>query len=57
MTMYQRYRNLRISDDLHRRIRIAIAQETIRTGDTPTISAWIREAIAQRLEREEERAA
>lgn len=50
-------RHLLISVDLYHRVRDAAARETLRTKEAVSVSAWIREAIAQRLEREEERAA
>lgn len=43
--------------DLWDRTRTAAASETGRRGRTVSVSEWIREAIAQRLEREEEQAA
>jgi hypothetical protein len=50
-------RNLVIPSDLYESAREAAALEGARLRRTVSISEWVREAIAQRLQREEERAA
>lgn len=51
--MNNRFTQLRMPKELHSKVQVAAAQETIRRSERVTISAWIREAVQEKLERAE----
>ena len=51
----KRLRAIRIEDELWERARRAARRQAVREDRNVTLSQWIREAIEQRLEREEDR--
>lgn len=54
-TRPKRLRAIRIEDELWERARRAARRQAVREDRNVTLSQWIREAIEQRLEREEDR--
>jgi len=50
-----RLRAIRVDDELWERARRAARRQAVREDRNVTLSQWIREAIEQRLEREEGR--
>ena len=50
-----RLRAIRVDDELWERARRAARRQAVREDRNITLSQWIRDAIEQRLEREEDR--
>ena len=53
--MQKRLRAIRIDDEMWERARRAARRQAAREDRNITLSQWIRDAIEQRLEREEDR--